>query len=81
MTDPSGGAGRAHPLRGRAVGGDEIGFFRGLCLCISKKVVCVSIDLTCFYWDVFWGWTFFWELSSLGTFFFSFFLLCLRDDG
>jgi len=47
----------------------------GICVCNCKKVVCVSIDLTCFCWEVFWGWTFFWEL------FFSFFLLCVRDDG
>jgi len=66
VTDPLWGAGRAHPLEGE--GGDEMGFSRDLCVCICKKVVCVSIDLTCFYWEVFWGWTFFWELSSFGNF-------------
>ena len=61
-------------------GGDEIGFFRDLCVCICKRVVCVSIDLTCFYWEVFWGSTFFWELSSFGSVLsLSFFFV--RDDG
>ena len=72
-----GGPRRDRPLRGsrprpppEGEGGDEIGFSRDLCVCICKKVVCVSIDLTCFCWGVFWGWTFFfWELS------FSFVLL------
>ena len=67
VTDPLWGAGRARP---EGKGGDEIEFSRDLCVCICKKVVCVSIDLTCFCWEVFWGWTFFfWELS------FSFVLL------
>ena len=51
-------------------GGDEIGFSRDMCVCICKKVVCVSLDLTCFCWEVFWGWTFFGELSSFGFFLF-----------
>ena len=58
-----------------------------LCVCICEKVkkgVCVGIDLTCFCWEVFWGWTFFWELSSFGNFLsLSFFFVCLTtvDDG
>jgi len=66
------------PLRGR--GGDEIEFSRDLCVCICKKVVCVSIDLTCFCWEVFWGWTF----LLLGTFFLfrsSSFFVTTVDDG
>lgn len=70
-----GGPRRDRPLMGsrprpppEGEGGDEIGFSRDLCVCICTKVVCVSIDLTCFCWEVFWGWTFFWELSSFGNF-------------
>jgi len=86
-----GGPRRDRPLMGsrprpppEGEGGDEIGFSRDLCVCICKKVVCVSIDLTCFYWeDVFWGWTFFWELSSFGSFLSLSFSLCETkvDDG
>ena len=50
-----GGPRRDRPLMGsrprpppEGEGGDEIGFSRDLCVCICKKVVCVSIDLTCF---------------------------------
>ena len=63
-------------------GGDEIGFFRDLCVCICKKEVCVSIDLTCFYWEVF-GLSF-GNFLLLGTFFsLSFFFVCVTtvDDG
>ena len=82
-----GDARRDRPLMGsrprpppEGEGGDEIGFSRDLCVCICTKVVCVSIDLTCFCWEVFWGWTFFWELSSFGSFLsLSFFFV--RDDG
>ncbi len=81
VTDPLWGAGRARPLPPEGEGGDEIVFFRDLCVCICKKVVCVSIDLTCFYWEVFWGWTFFWELSSFGNFLSLSFFSCERDDG
>jgi len=86
-----GGPRRGRPLMGsrprpppEGEGGDEIVFFRDLCVCICKKVVCVSIDLTCFYWEVFWGWTFFWELSSFGNFLsLSFFFVSVKtvDDG
>ena len=65
-----GGPRRDRPLMGsrprpppEGEGGDEIGFSRDLCVCICTKVVCVSIDLTCFCWEVFWGWTLFWEIS------------------
>ena len=48
-------------------GGDGIEFSRDSCVCICKKVVCVSIELTCFCREVFWGWTFFF-ISSFGSF-------------
>ena len=83
-----GGPRRDRPLMGsrprpppEGKGGDEIEFSRDLCVCICKKVVCVSIDLTCFCWEVFWGWTFFWELSSFGNFLSLSFFSCERDDG
>ena len=34
-----------------------------LCVCCCQKVVRVSIDLTCFYWEVFWGRTSSWEVQ------------------
>ena len=86
-----GGPRRDRPLMGsrprpppEGEGGDEIGFSRDLCVCICKKVVCVSIDLTCFCWEVFWGWTFsFGNFLLLGAFFLFLSSLCETtvDDG
>ena len=83
-----GGPRRDRPLKGsrprpppEGEGGDEIEFSRDLCVCICKKVVCVSIDLTCFCWEVFWGWTFsFGNFLLLGAFILFLSSLCC-DDG
>ncbi len=39
-------------------------------LCVLlQKVVCVSLDLTCFYWEVLWKDEQVWEISSFSFFF------------
>ena len=76
-----GGPRRDRPLMGsrprpppEGEGGDEIGFSRDLCVCICKKVVCVSIDLSCFNWELVWK-----GKQSLGKF--LLFLSSLCADG
>ena len=85
-----GGPRHDRPLRGsrprpppEGEGGDEIGFSRDLCVCICTKVVCVSIDLTCFCWEEFWVGLSLGNFLLLGAFFLFLSSLCETtvDDG
>jgi hypothetical protein len=68
---PDGGASRRRAMRFTArprVGGRRAAGRWRLCV-LLQKVVCVSLDLTCFYWEVFWKGKQVWEISSFSFFF------------